>query len=293
MQRFIIGLLAGIAVLFALEVSRALGLLLIAVCHGLLLYEYFRLIGRHLSDTVRNGAMAVLNAIFLVMVFRIAYYNPAISYELNAAGGGTVPAYYWLMSHVALYLLAAWVFLFLFVSFHLVRNYPGEGFTLKSALFTLTSFGYIFVGLASFALLYGVGQKHFWFIPILLSWGCDSGALFTGKLIGKKPLCPRVSPKKTVEGLIGGIVTGAIALPAFLYFVEYYPACPQPAFFVKYAIIGAVIAGLGHLGDLFMSVIKREFALKESGIFLPGHGGLLDKIDSLLVVSVLSALVFL
>jgi len=119
------------------------------------------------------------------------------------------------------------------------------------------------------------------------AWLADTGAYFTGTYLGKTPLCPRISPKKTVEGFIGGIVT---CILFFLIFNGIYSAVMQTkgiAFHVSWistVVIAAVIAVLSTLGDLVASVLKRQLGLKDYGTIMPGHGGLLDRFDSVLLV---------
>lgn len=109
-------------------------------------------------------------------------------------------------------------------------------------------------------------------------WGSDSGAYFVGRFLGRHKLCPRVSPKKTVEGAIGGILT-AIALLALLNL--YFGMLPP----VLVAPLGAAISVVGQIGDLMESLIKRHYGVKDSGSLIPGHGGVLDRFDSVMLAA--------
>jgi phosphatidate cytidylyltransferase len=102
----------------------------------------------------------------------------------------------------------------------------------------------------------------------------DSAQYYTGRAFGKRPLAPAISPKKTVEGAIGGMVFGTLAMIAGGLWV--FPA-PQPAVL---ALVGATVAALGIVGDLFESLLKRSAGVKDSSHLIPGHGGVLDRIDS-------------
>ncbi len=104
----------------------------------------------------------------------------------------------------------------------------------------------------------------------------DTGAYFTGHLIGKHKLAPLVSPGKTVEGFIGGIVASILAafFCKFIFWREFA--------FVPCLILGTLIGIVGPIGDLSESLIKRSVNVKDSGQFIPGHGGLLDRVDALL-----------
>lgn len=119
-------------------------------------------------------------------------------------------------------------------------------------------------------------------------WGCDSFAYYVGKNFGRHKLAPEVSPKKTIEGSIGGLVGSVlVAVGAALLFVpEFRPA--------EAALIGGLASTAGQLGDLVESLFKRGAGVKDSGQFLPGHGGFYDRVDSLLFAApVLCAAVLL
>ncbi len=102
----------------------------------------------------------------------------------------------------------------------------------------------------------------------------DSAQYYTGRALGRRPLAPSISPKKTLEGAIGGVVFGttAFAIGARLVF-------PETAWLLL-TLVGASIAALGIVGDLFESLLKRSAGVKDSSALIPGHGGVLDRIDS-------------
>ncbi len=111
------------------------------------------------------------------------------------------------------------------------------------------------------------------------SSGCDTGAYFVGVTIGKHKLCPNISPKKTVEGAIGGILTSVILSLVFNFaFGMTDKLIPTLIFTVPLCIVGMC-------GDLFASTIKRSVGLKDYGNLIPGHGGILDRFDSILMIS--------
>ncbi|MCI8995185.1 MAG: phosphatidate cytidylyltransferase [Lachnospiraceae bacterium] len=122
--------------------------------------------------------------------------------------------------------------------------------------------------------LEGVEGKFLFFLIFICSWGCDTCAYAVGMLLGRHKLAPVLSPKKSVEGGIGGVV-GA-ALLGFLYgkfFMSHGGVC---------ALICAVGAVVSQVGDLAASAIKRNHEIKDYGTLIPGHGGILDRFDSVI-----------
>ena len=117
------------------------------------------------------------------------------------------------------------------------------------------------------------GKFHVWLI-FLCSWGCDTCAYCVGVLFGKHKMAPVLSPKKSVEGAVGGVV-GAILL-GIIY------AAATKGGMVEYAIICGVGALISMVGDLAASAIKRNQGIKDYGKLIPGHGGILDRFDSVI-----------
>jgi len=116
-------------------------------------------------------------------------------------------------------------------------------------------------------------------LPVISAFITDAGAYFTGMAVGKKKVFPNVSPKKTVEGCIGGLVAGTVGI--MVYGVVLYATTLHWIVFwalLLYGVIGALIT---QLGDLAFSLIKREFDVKDYGRLIPGHGGMLDRFDSM------------
>lgn len=140
-------------------------------------------------------------------------------------------------------------------------------------------------GLGATVLLHrdgGADGPGFVLLSLMLSWLSDTGAYFAGRFLGKHKLYEAVSPKKTVEGAIGGI--GGAAAGALLAHFFYLKSLP-----ISHALGLAVVAGaIGQAGDLGESLLKRSFGVKDSGGLIPGHGGLLDRVDALLFTSALS-----
>jgi phosphatidate cytidylyltransferase len=111
---------------------------------------------------------------------------------------------------------------------------------------------------------------------LFIVWGADTGAYAAGKLFGRHKMIPAVSPGKTLEGLLGGVLTCALVGWLFAWLQE------LPAQQGVYWLLLSLVVGLASvLGDLFESMLKRERGIKDSGTLLPGHGGMLDRIDSI------------
>jgi phosphatidate cytidylyltransferase len=116
-------------------------------------------------------------------------------------------------------------------------------------------------------------STHWVLFTLALVWAADTGAFFAGRWLGRVPLAPRVSPKKTWEGVLGGMVASGLvawAAATWLFAIEWWP-------FVATCV---AVAALSIVGDLTESMLKRAAGLKDSGTLFPGHGGMLDRIDS-------------
>lgn len=166
-------------------------------------------------------------------------------------------------------LITAWVIMFQF-DFSLFLHWQWLRFILAP----------IVLGLAFESLLYLHGHPHgsFWIIYLLLLVvATDTGAYFTGSFIGNNKLITKVSPNKTWEGLFGGIGL-ALLVSIVVYFLKIVP----DASFGFYVLFSVVISLASVVGDLFESVLKRMVGLKDSGSLIPGHGGVLDRLDSIL-----------
>ena len=120
-------------------------------------------------------------------------------------------------------------------------------------------------------------------LPILLTWATDTGAYFFGRALGRHKLIPSVSPAKTVEGAIGGVVVAVVAAWLYVMFLlePFAQLSMLPVGLVVFAIVISVVA---QIGDLAESLFKRDAGVKDSSRLLPGHGGILDRFDSLLFV---------
>jgi phosphatidate cytidylyltransferase len=126
--------------------------------------------------------------------------------------------------------------------------------------------------------LRAVPQGTAWLaLALVCTWICDTGAYAVGRAWGRRPFFPRISPKKTWEGALGGLATGTVATVGLGYW--WLGLSPLAG-----ALLGVLIVLAATFGDLAESVIKRQVGAKDSGALIPGHGGMLDRIDSLLFV---------
>ena len=178
-------------------------------------------------------------------------------------------------------LFALGYFIYLITRF-IIQLYMHDGNPLSHLAHSILGQVYIAVPLAMLGLMYTIIGKHLILAMFIRIWLSDTGAFCVGSLIGRHKLFERISPKKSWEGFIGGLVfcLAASALLAWLF-----PAEVKGLSMLQMLGFGAVVCVAGTWGDLIESMIKRSLGVKDSGNLLPGHGGILDRIDSLLLVT--------
>ena len=144
--------------------------------------------------------------------------------------------------------------------------------------------GFIYALLPALALLWirerDLHRPMLLFWVFVVTWSTDIGAYFAGRTFGKRKLAPAISPGKTIEGLLGGVVAAAVLGGAWVFFSH----LGKPLL-----LLAPLFAIAAQGGDLFESAIKRRARVKDSGTWLPGHGGVLDRLDGLVPVAVLTA----
>lgn len=125
-----------------------------------------------------------------------------------------------------------------------------------------------------------------------IAWGGDIMAYFSGYLFGKHKMAPKLSPKKTVEGAVGGVLGSSVIAVAMMFIYSRFLAADglsiiasQNKNYISLAVIAAVGSCFGIVGDLFASAVKRQSGIKDYGSIMPGHGGVMDRFDSFLFVS--------
>lgn len=153
-----------------------------------------------------------------------------------------------------------------------------EGRDPLNVFIDISGLAYIALPLSMFNSLGNTGPVSLGLYVFVLIWSCDTFAYFGGRMFGKTPLSS-VSPNKTVEGLIAGVLLTTVASAA------YHFAVPQQLTLADALVIGPVSALLSQAGDLFESLLKRSSGVKDSSTLIPGHGGVLDRFDSLLFVA--------
>jgi phosphatidate cytidylyltransferase len=196
-------------------------------------------------------------------------YRYALLTRGGAGGNGVLQAV-----EIALFLLI--VILFCFVIF------SGGKYKVRDVSATLFGIAYV-VFLFSFVTLtrnLENGSLYIWMI-FIGAWATDTFAFFTGLAFGKRKILPRVSPKKTVEGSVGGVVGCIAAMLAFGAYAANLTGTPL----YHFAILGGVCGVISQIGDWAASAVKREAGIKDYGNIMPGHGGVLDRVDSMLFVA--------
>ncbi|WP_223588510.1 phosphatidate cytidylyltransferase [Neobacillus bataviensis] len=167
------------------------------------------------------------------------------------------------------------VFIMLLLTYTVITK---NRYTFEDAAFSLLSAIYVGIGFYFFFETRDEGGLVFIFYSLFIIWATDSGAYFIGKALGKNKLWPEISPNKTVEGSIGGVVCAVIVAILFKFLSDINVGL------LPLMGITVVLSVFGQIGDLVQSAFKRHFNVKDSGNILPGHGGILDRFDSLLFV---------
>ncbi len=159
-------------------------------------------------------------------------------------------------------------------------------YNIKDALFLIGGIVFLGIGFNNFIIVRSFSLTHMIYL-VLITTMTDTFALFTGMFIGKHKLCERISPKKTIEGAIGGSLIGTIIPSLFYIYVININVNVVVLIFVT-----LLLTVIGQLGDLLFSSIKRHFGVKDFSNLIPGHGGILDRFDSLILV-VITYLLFM
>ena len=125
--------------------------------------------------------------------------------------------------------------------------------------------------------------KYLYLLVFIGAWVCDIFAYFTGKFFGKHKLIPEISPKKTIEGAIGGTIFTIIAFALYVLILD--KCFNYQLNYIVLIVLGLIVAIVSQIGDLIASSIKRQYNIKDYGFIFPGHGGVLDRFDSVMLVA--------
>lgn len=167
------------------------------------------------------------------------------------------------------------------IAFTWVYRYPAEGAWKQMLVRSLCGVLILVSAWLSMLELKSLTLGNAWLLLVLLIvWAADIGAYFSGKRWGRIKLAPNVSPGKTREGMYGGLVAVALTVVVFAWWIDLEF---QSSVFLL--LLGIVVGLISVMGDLFESLLKRHAQIKDSGSILPGHGGVLDRIDSILAAA--------
>ncbi len=244
---------------------------------------------------VLNVAVSIVAAMGVYEMVSAVGYNRHRSVLLLCMGVAVVLPF--ITTSVVSAILPVIIYLFFLMMFgNILRNYPKLDITLVG-FSTLATLG-VSLSMSCFVWIRDYTSSptiaiYYTLIAMGSAWWADAGAYFAGRFFGKKKLAPNISPKKTVEGMIGGLCTAVLgnlfitALVTFLsgrgWFLG-YEAVSLDINYIYVAIISPFLTLAGVMGDLSASVIKRHFHIKDFGSIMPGHGGVMDRFDSLLFI---------
>ena len=198
----------------------------------------------------------------------------------------------------------SWPFIIMMLAAFAVAMYEWVGMARRLSypfLFGLLGFIYIAVSFFSFYILDEIEYSGLSLHILILVWASDTGAYVFGKVIGGKKLLPSVSPNKTWAGLLGAILGPFIAVFIYILYLgvsihgnfNMFVDRGLPTAAALCPVVGVFVGVFGQVGDMLISFVKRKSNLKDTGNLIPGHGGILDRIDSLMLVSLMLLLLLL
>ncbi len=181
------------------------------------------------------------------------------------------------------------IFIYMMYLFSMCVAHKGR-MLLVEVFSTFTTVTYILVGFSALSILrYLEFGEYGFLLAFFTAWGCDIFAYFVGTFIGKHKLIVEVSPKKTEEGAIGGVVCTFAVIMLYGYLVDVITQAEVN--YLALAVLGLVLPVISQIGDLFASLIKREAGIKDYSRLFPGHGGVMDRFDSIIAVSVATLII--
>lgn len=253
--------MAPVAVFAVLLLSTPWLLLIAALLMMLVLWEWFGLAEVH--DTLARSALLVAHLALMVAIVWASHSRlgpTLVLYQLASLVG----VIWWLLALL-------WMQHFNFAS-----NHDSHARMLKLAAGALA----VIPAWCAVAWIHAEQPGgHRWLLVALAAvWAADSGAYFAGRRFGRRKLCPTISPNKTVEGMAGGLLAALLVGLAVATLLAGASLAQWPAI----AIVVLLAAGASVVGDLFESLLKRHVGVKDSGYLIPGHGGILDRLDGVL-----------
>lgn len=229
------------------------------------LYEFCKATG--LTKSVPLFIASVIPAVY----FPVSWYASELA---------KVPVLSWVIRVLFRLPFASWyvlLLLLIMIIFNKKVTAKMVGLTLLSALYI----PYLLSHIIGLRLLDG-GEYYIWLI-IICAFMTDSFAYFTGRAFGRRKLCPNLSPNKTVAGAIGGLLGCCVSCAVFGLIIS--RCFGQSVDFISITVLGFICSVAAQLGDLAASAIKRQFGIKDYGNIIPGHGGILDRCDSIIFVA--------
>ena len=185
---------------------------------------------------------------------------------------GIVPVLCTIMILYLVYLLSVSVLVF-------------KKYTVYDAAMVFMTSVYIIGGVSSIVFLREMSETNIYLLAFIGAWMTDIFAYFTGRFFGKHKLCEPISPKKTIEGSIGGIIFCSISFVVFAFINS--GMGQSIGYYITFAAVGIIASVVSQVGDLTMSLIKRQYNIKDFGKIFPGHGGRLDRFDSVIAVALI------
>ena len=234
------------------------------------------------NTVVLEIAVALLIAGMLYELFKA---TECLTYKSTAAVcvayGAAVPFFYAYLNKWLAMLTLAFVLLAFATNLRQYKELKIDKLSVMTGLTLLVTFS-----MKSLLVLHDMTDKHGLFLVVIAlcgAWLADTGAYFSGTFFGRHKLCPNISPKKTVEGFVGGTITNGIIFVIVGIIYGSVRDCAVNYFFMF--VLGMACSVVGLLGDLSASLIKRQYGIKDYGNIMPGHGGVMDRFDSVLFVA--------
>jgi phosphatidate cytidylyltransferase len=230
-------------------------------------------------------AVVAINEVLKALSAEKEYYLAVPAYIL-AAVLPFASYFAWKNSLIYLLSLAALVFTYLVYTMAVGVFSRGRlGFAMISELYVMVA--YVVVSFSSMSLIRFIDKSVGLYLLILVfvvAWVTDSCAYIIGSLFGKHKLIPEVSPKKSVEGAVGGLICAVLAFIVYGVIIDVFFE-EINVNYVALIVFAPILSAVSQLGDLFASLLKRQHGIKDYGTLFPGHGGVMDRFDSNLAVS--------